>query len=364
MVKVKNLIFSLFLLLSFFLLLIATLLLALSLFTLYFNWFYVLFFLIVSAIAYLIVYFIGCSLDKSFNKTVKGFIEDKEKDLSPENGLSKVFGFLILTLLPFLIYSMLFSLYFSITFSVWSLSWILRLPRIPIILLVGFGAIIIGSIIAIFIGFKSLFFPVHKKSLGITLSKDNNRKLWNLTNEIASKLNTKPVDKIVIKPSAGIGVYLESSLFKSIFGKGKRVLEIGLGSIHDIKIRQFKAILAHEYGHFGNKDTQWSSFIYAMSNALLNMIGSIPGPSTLEHTKSGSNSVLALIIAINPAYWILDIFVRIYFRVTNGFTRIREVNADINSMKLYGGKDLREGLIQVVTNDTLFNQVIQAHLPT
>jgi Zn-dependent protease with chaperone function len=67
-------------------------------------------------------------------------------------------------------------------------------------------------------------------------------------------------------------------------------------------------------------------------------------------------------MALNPAYWLLFSFTILYFRATNGFSRIREVMADIRAMDLYGGDAFKRGLLKVATNDGIFVTIIQGEL--
>ena len=134
-------------------------------------------------------------------------------------------------------------------------------------------------------------------------------------------------------------------------------MEISLSSLHGLTTDEFKAILAHEYGHFSNKDTQWSSYTYSMGNSLITTLRSMPGPSQDEKEEGGW---IRLMMTLNPAYWLLLLYVMLYFKITNGFSRIREVMADIMAMRLYGGKAFGNGLLKVATNDFVFSEIIQS----
>lgn len=205
--------------------------------------------------------------------------------------------------------------------------------------------------------FTIFSFRQEKKTLGITIEKDKEKKLWDITKEIAKEIQAKPIDKILITPDPGIGVYLEGNLFSTIFGGGKRVLEVGLPSLHNLTVDEFKAILAHEYGHFSNRDTQWSSFTYTVGNSLISTMQATPGPARDENEEVG---IVRGIMSLNPAYWLLFLYVHLYFKITNGFSRIREVMADIRAMELYSGRAFSNGLLKVATNDTIFSELIQS----
>lgn len=322
-----------------------------------FSWEDLLFFAIVGLIVYLLVRWIGSSLNKKFDTSVQDFLDGNKVSLFSDKGLLKTFGFLLITLLPFLFYLLALALFAAIDFGMYGLWAVSYLPRVPVALLIGLAVVAFGTGIAILIGFYYLFFPPKRKTLGITIAENEEKKLWNLTKEIAKEIQAKPIDKIVITPDPGIGVYLDGNLLSTIFGGGKRVLEIGLSSLHDLTTDEFKAILAHEYGHFSNKDTQWSSYTYSMGNSLTSTLRSMPGPSQDEKEEGGW---VRLMMTLNPAYWLLLLYVMLYFKITNGFSRIREVMADIMAMRLYGGKAFGNGLLKVATNDLVFSEIIQS----
>lgn len=322
-----------------------------------FYWGDFLVYLIIASVVYLIIRAVGSSLDNKFDTSVGEFLAGSKKELFANKALLRTFGFLLITLLPFLIYLLLFALYSAVTFAVYGLLTISKLPRVPIGILVGLAVVALGTGIAIFVGLYYLFFPAKRKTLGVAVPRSEQARLWNLTDGVAREIVSKPVDKIMITPDPGIGVYLEGNIFKTILGGGSRVLEIGIPSIHGLKLDEFKAILAHEYGHFSNRDTQWSTFTFAMGNSLLSTLRSTPGPTQNDKEQGGW---ITLITSLNPAYWILLLYVNLYFRVTSGFSRIREVMADIRSMELYGGGAFGKGLLKVAVNDGIFSESIQA----
>jgi len=249
------------------------------------------------------------------------------------------------------------ALFAAIDFTFYGFLLISNLERVPIAILVGLAVVAIGTGIAIIIGFYYLFFPPKRKTIGIIIPDNEQKKLWELTKLIAAEIKAKPINKIIITPDSGIGVYLEGNLFSTIFGGGKRVLEIGLSSLYGLTIDELKAILAHEYGHFSNRDTSWSSYTYSMGNSLINTLRSTPGPSQDEKSEGG---LVRFIMTLNPAYWLLFLYVMLYFKITNGFSRIREVVADIMAMRMYGGRTFGNGLLKVATNDVVFNEIIQS----
>lgn len=322
-----------------------------------FHWSDLLMYTIAAAVVYVLVRLVGGSLNKKFEKSVNYFLQGKSDELIVKKDLLRVYGLLLITLFPFLLYLFAVGLFAAIGFGLYGVIGIFQLPRIPIAVPIGLGVVVIGTGLAVLIGIFYLFFPPKRKPFGIVLDKSEEKKLWKLTQDIAKEIESKPMGKIIVTPEPGIGVYLEGNLFAKIFGGGTRVLEIGLPSLHKLSIDEFKAILAHEYGHFSNKDTQWTPFTYAMGSSITNTLRSMPGPSNNENEEGG---IVGGIMLLNPAYWLLLLYVHLYFRITNAFSRIGEVKADIKAMQIYGGKAFRNGLLKVSTNDTIFSEIIQS----
>ena len=321
-----------------------------------FHWSELLLFIVIALIVYGIVWAVGTSLDKQFSNSVKSFIAGTKTELFDDKGLIRVFGFLLIVLLPLLIYFWLLAAYLAVAIALYSVLGISYLPRVPIILYIALAIIVIGTIVAVILGLFRLFFPAKEKTLGIEVKANKQPKLWAIVHEVARGILAKPINKIIISPYPGIGVYLQGSVFVTVFGGGQRVLKLGLPSIHNMNVEEFKAILTHECGHFSNKDTQWNSFTFSMGNSLLNSLKAMPGPPKDGEEGGG---LLRLLISINQGYWILYVFVVLYFRITSGFSRIGEVRADLMAMALYGGSAFSNGLLKVATNDAVFNELVQ-----
>lgn len=321
-----------------------------------FHWSDFLYYTIAAGVIYVILMLVGRSLNDNFDNCVNNFLQGKSDELIVERGLLRVYGLLLFTLLPFLLYLFALGLFAAVVFGYYGVIGLLYLPRIPVAIPFGLAIVVFGTGISVLIGIYYLLFPPKIKPFGLALNQKEEKRLWRLTQDIAKKIEIKPINKIIITPEPGIGVYLEGNLFSKIIVGGTRVLVIGLPSLHKLSIDEFKAILAHEYGHFSNKDTQWALFTYAMGNSITNTLRYMPGPSYNENNGGG---VVSGISSLNPAYWLLFLYVNLYLKITKAFSRMGEVKADIRAMQMYGGKVFRNGLHKVSSNDTIFSEIIQ-----
>ena len=319
-----------------------------------FYWTDLIVYSIVGLIVYLLIMVVGSALDKKFNNSIQAFLDGKKEGLFDDKKLLRTFGLLLITLLPFLFYLQALAVFAAIDFAGYSYFSMANSGQIHIGITLGLVIVVIGTGIAILIGFYFMFFPPKRKTTGIIMNEREQQRLWGVSKEIAKEIKIKPINKIIVTSEPGICVYLEGNIFSTIFGRGKKVLEIGLPALHNLNITEFKAILSHEYGHFSHRDTQWSVFTYSMGTSLINSLRAMPGP------KKGSGwSLIRIIMTINPAYWLFLLYTMLYFKITNGFSRIREVMADIVAINLYGGKSFASGLMKVATNGMVYNEVIQ-----
>lgn len=313
-----------------------------------FTWQDLIFFAILAAISFITVRAVGIALDKQFVRSVSEFIEGRRARLLDDKGLLRVFGLLLLTLLPFLIFLQLLAVYAAVIFAALGFLFLSMFEAVPIVLVGALVIVVLGTAVAVPIGWFRLLFPKNLPPVGLPLQSDEEYRLWQLTDDVADRLSTRAIDQIIVTPEPGIGVTADGSLFSRLTGRADRVLIVGLPSIRGLTVGEFKAVVAHEYGHFSNTDTRWGSFTHAMSSSLLTTVASTPGPFS-------GGGIVGFVAFVNPAWWLLSLFVALFVRVTSGFSRVREVLADVRAIDLYGGEALSAGLRKIAANESLYH---------
>jgi Zn-dependent protease with chaperone function len=208
--------------------------------------------------------------------------------------------------------------------------------------------VVIGSLWGIL---RGLFGSVKIGNFGVEVRHQEEPGLWHLSEITASDVGTRPADVIVLSPMPGIGVREDGGLPQLLLGRTRRVLTIGAPSILGLTVQQFQAILAHEYGHFSNRDTAWTSLTFRAGSSI---------GQTLRVMQSfrASGFWFAIVTFINPGLWLLLFYRFLFSYVTSGFSRMREVFADQEAIGRYGAVPFETGLKTVVTNDQLFGSVV------
>ena len=214
------------------------------------------------------------------------------------------------------------------------------LGQIPIKLV---AILAIGGLITIYTLVRSLFIKVEDVDPGRTLNYDEAPGLWDLTRTVAATINTRPVDEIRITPGTDLAVYEKGKRRERSQDKAQRVLIIGIGVLNDFKQNGFRAVLAHEYGHFTHRDTAGGDVAIRVNNDMMKFAHAM-----IAHDQARW---------WNVAFQFLRIYHFIFRRISHGATRLQEVLADRVAALKYGPLAFEEGLTHVVRKSVEFHHL-------
>jgi Zn-dependent protease with chaperone function len=210
-----------------------------------------------------------------------------------------------------------------------------RIPvQIAVIVIVG----VFYTLIAIV---RSVFTRVRDADPGRLLPQAESPGLWKVAEEVAAKVGARPIDAIYITPGTEIAVTERGSLLSKLRGTGKRCLVLGLGVLPGLTQSQFKAILAHEYGHFTNRDTAGGNLAYQVKTSLHRMAYSLAASGQAHW--------------FNPVWLFINGFYRVFLRITLGASRLQEILADRYAAMAYGKRNFIEGLKHTVRQNVVFD---------
>jgi Zn-dependent protease with chaperone function len=210
--------------------------------------------------------------------------------------------------------------------------------RIPLRLAVILAIAILYTLYSIV---RSVFTRVRQEVPGRPLARDEAPQLWSLAEEVAERVGTRPVDAVHVTPAAQIGVTERGSLMSKLRGRGQRCLILGLGALPGMTQAQFKAILAHEYGHFSNRDTAGGDLARQVQASIYSMAYSLASSGQARW--------------YNPAWLFVNGFYRVFLRVTLGAARLQEILADRYAALAYGVQSFVDGLTHMVGRALTFD---------
>jgi hypothetical protein len=216
----------------------------------------------------------------------------------------------------------------------------IMLGRIPIKLVASLG---IGAIVTIYTMVRSLFIKIQTVDPGRSLQYEEAPGLWDLSRAVAVNLNTRPVDDIRITPGTELCVYEKGTLRERSQDKAQRVMLLGIGVLNDFKQNGFRAVLAHEYGHFTHRDTAGGDVAIRVNNDMMKFAHAM--------IANGQASWW------NIAFQFLRIYHFIFRRISHGATRLQEVLADRVAALQYGPLAFEEGLTHVIGKGVEFHHL-------
>ena len=108
----------------------------------------------------------------------------------------------------------------------------------------------------------------------------------------------------------------------------RRVMALGLPLLESVTVPQFRAIIAHEFGHFHGSDTKLGPWIYKTRQAIVRTVNTIGRNSSFLH---------------KPFIWYGNFFMR----VTQSISRAQELAADVLAAHVAGARNAMTALIAV-----------------
>jgi Zn-dependent protease with chaperone function len=225
---------------------------------------------------------------------------------------------------------------------------IFLLPRIPIKLIAIVVVVGLGMVWAVL---KSVFSRPQKGSFGLPKTAADCPRLYQLLAGVAERVDTRAVDEVYVAPGSSIGVHQEGRGPFGIFGVGRRVLTLGLSTIHFLTVSELQSILAHEYAHFSHRDTFYNRFIYQVQ-------------LSISQALQGMGESGGKLNYVNPFFWFLYLYYKAYNLLSAGFSRSREFLADRMACCLYGSDVFTSALAKVSTDGTLFEMTIYDNIST
>ncbi|ANN19697.1 hypothetical protein SD37_31495 [Amycolatopsis orientalis] len=143
---------------------------------------------------------------------------------------------------------------------------------------------------------------------GIPLYRDDAPELWATLTELAETIGTRPPDQVWLTAAPGASVVEQAGLFG--LKPGRRFLLIGYPVLQAFTRAQVRAVLAHEFGHYGQLDGETSVPGYRAHVAVARMLERFPRRT------------------INPLSWLFRGYARLFILTQRVGSRRREYGAD------------------------------------
>jgi heat shock protein HtpX len=165
---------------------------------------------------------------------------------------------------------------------------------------------------------------------GPRLTKEAQPELFKVVEDVAHATNQAMPVEVYAIPDVNAWVTTRGGLLGV---GGRRVMGLGIPLLHLLTVDQLKAVLAHEFGHYGGGDTKIGRLVYHTRLGL---------GRTLEAVEGKSIEVL------------FNAYGKLVMRVSTKVARHQEFAADAFAARATSGKDLADSLQKLDLHGGLF----------
>lgn len=237
-------------------------------------------------------------------------------------------------------------------------------PRF-ITLMLGIGLIGMGLMVIYFL--MKFIFKKNKidRSHLFEINSEEEPELFSFIRKITEETKTPFPKRIYLAKDVNACVFYDSS-FWSMFFPVRKNLQIGLGLVNSINISEFKAILAHEFGHFSQRSMKLGSYTYNVNKIIYDMLFDNEGyGSALDKwgSVSGYFAFFANITIkiVQGIQWVLQ---QVYFVVNKSYmslSRQMEFHADAVAAFVSGSMPLITSLRRMEVTDLCYNSLFYSY---
>ncbi len=164
--------------------------------------------------------------------------------------------------------------------------------------------LLIGSCVAALAPFKEKPYVPS----GIPLYRDDAPGLWATLTELADVVGTRPPDQVWLAAEPNVAVVEQPRLLGLL--PGRRYLLLGFPLLQALSLRQMRAVLAHEFGHYGHQDGRLTALGHRGQVVVARMLTRFPRRS------------------LNPVSWLFGGYARLFILVQHAASRRQELAAD------------------------------------
>lgn len=230
--------------------------------------------------------------------------------------------------------------------------------------LLGLGLAGTGIMVFIFL-IKFLFTTTskHDRSALIEITETEQPRLFAVIRELAEQTNTQFPKKVFIVPDVNASVFYNSS-FWSMFFPVRKNLQIGLGLVNSLNVSEFKAVLAHEFGHFSQRTMKLGSYVYNLNRIIYNLLfeNTSYGNFINSWAKGGNIFALFAVLTVKIVQGIQWILRQMYGVVNKNYlqlSREMEFHADAIAASVCGSNNMITALRRVEVAHDCYNLALQ-----
>jgi Zn-dependent protease with chaperone function len=224
---------------------------------------------------------------------------------------------------------------------------------------------LIGMSAMLFLFFLKGLFKTQRSDIThyVPITTEDQPELFAFIRELCRETRAPFPKRIYLTAEVNAAVFYDTSLLSLIVPVRKNLL-IGLGLVNVLTLDEFKAVLAHEFGHFSQSSMKLGSYVYTTNRIITDMVYGRDSWDRFLAQWQGVDvriGVFAWILA--GIVWVLRKILAGIFRVINlgnlALSRQMEFNADLVAVSVTGSDSLVHALAKLDFASRALNQAVR-----
>jgi Zn-dependent protease with chaperone function len=132
--------------------------------------------------------------------------------------------------------------------------------------------LVLSSLMLLYFLIKFIFKkPERDYSAMLEVTEEEQPRLFQFLRQLTSETKSPFPKKVYVSADVNASVFYDSS-FWNLFFPARKNLNIGLGLVNTLNTSEFKAVMAHEFGHFSQRSMKLGVYVYNMHHVIYNLI--------------------------------------------------------------------------------------------
>lgn len=283
----------------------------------------------------------------------------------PESYKSRVIIVMIAIILFVLLYLVM------IAASLWLVKVAIEFPmtRVSMWTLLAKAGAVGASIMLFVFTLKFMFKKMsYQHPTNVILTEKDQPTLFAFIRKLCEETGAPFPKKIIVNEEINASVFYDKPLL-SMFLPVKKNLLIGLGLVNSLNLSEFKAVLAHEFGHFSQRSMKLGSYVYMANRIIHDMVYNRDKWDDMLDSWAQSDIRIALFAwVLKAAIWVIRNILMFVYQGINmvhaALSRQMEFNADLVAVSVTGSNAIINALSKImrssVAMNVAFNQLATA----
>ncbi|GAB3957937.1 hypothetical protein GCM10028805_51600 [Spirosoma harenae] len=240
--------------------------------------------------------------------------------------------------------------------------WLISVSINKLTIIIGLGLLALGIMFLLFL--VKFLFAVYKNqdAQRVEITAKDHPRLFTFIHRLTEEVNAPKPYKIYLSPNVNACVFYNSS-FWSLFLPVRKNLEIGLGLVNSLNISEFKAVMAHEFGHFSQRSMKLGSYVYIVNRVIYNLVYERDRWDALLDRWASSGGLWGIFagfthILVNLVRRILSKAYQWLNLRYMGLSREMEYQADLVAVSAAGGQPIITALRRIELGDAAYRQTL------